>query len=57
MRPTADARTIRNDLTVLLLRAKHGLERDDYLELLAWHAEYVRHELAAAVPEEERVEL
>jgi hypothetical protein len=57
MRPTADARTLRNDLTLALLKAKHGLERDDYLELLAWHAEYVRHELAAAVPEEERVQL
>jgi hypothetical protein len=57
MRPTADARTIKNDLTVLLLRAKHGLERDEYLELLAWHAEHVRHAIAAAVPEDERVEL
>jgi hypothetical protein len=57
MRPTANAIHLKNDLTLALLKAKHGLERDDYLRLLQEHAEHVRHELAAAVPEEERVEL
>jgi hypothetical protein len=57
MRPTLDARRVSTDLTVLLVQAKHGLERDDYLRLLQDHAEHVRHELQAAVPEDERVEL